>query len=348
MLQILPGVQQSLPPAAAAPLVRAPRHALPSQGARAEVPRLAVALAAVGLVQKRRRGDQRVLPGQVSPARPVPESICRPPYLAPGSPQKPTDGFPEHQFDFRGEIEERKVEVKSAEQIEGMRAACKLARQTLELAGRAVKPGVTTDDIDRIAHDYIVSQGAYPSPLGYMGFPKAICTSVNDVVGHGIPDSRRLEDGDVINIDVTVYLNGFHGDTSSMFFAGRPTKSAAVLCRNTQKAMAAGIKVCGPGVDFREIGKAISQVAEESNCYVHPEISGHGIGTYFHGCPHVVHCVNPFDQGVMQPGMTFTIEPVFLERKEMVREDLVDGWTMRSNGAWSAQFEHTILVTEKG
>eukprot|EP00434_Breviolum_minutum_P000628 symbB.v1.2.000548.t2/scaffold19.1/size443072/12 len=254
-----------------------------------------------------------VMRGDVSSLREVPGSIPRPPYLAPGQPRQPSDGLPIHPFYSGPEPtqEERfDIEVKDEKDIEGMRAACRLARQTLEVAGRAVAPGVTTDEIDRQAHDFIVANGAYPSPLEYCGFPKAVCTSVNEVVGHGIPDSRPLEDGDFLNIDVTVYLNGYHGDTSCMFFAGRPLKRAVALCKATRKAMLAGIQVCGPGVDFREVGKAITQSATEAGCTVHPTLIGHGIGSYFHGRPEILPYVNDVDQGVMKPGMTFTIEPV--------------------------------------
>eukprot|EP00931_Biecheleriopsis_adriatica_P119630 TRINITY_DN94852_c0_g1_i1.p1 TRINITY_DN94852_c0_g1~~TRINITY_DN94852_c0_g1_i1.p1 ORF type:complete len:421 (+),score=70.62 TRINITY_DN94852_c0_g1_i1:43-1305(+) len=317
------------------------------QAAAAVSVALAAAAASTPAVPRRRR---RVKPGIVGQMRPVPKSIPRPPYLGPGQPSSPEDGFPEHPYAFREEVSDRKIEVKTAEQIEGMRAAGKLARATLEAAGRAVWPGVSTDEIDRVAHEFIVDHGAYPSPLGYMGFPKAVCTSVNDVIGHGIPDSRKLEDGDIVNVDVTVYLNGYHGDTSCMFFAGRPTKSAARLCSATRKATKAGIEVCGPGVDFREIGKAISRVAQEAGCYNSPTLSGHGIGSYFHGCPEVIHAINTVDQGVMKPGMTFTVEPLLVERNDCTWEmDENDGWTIRTTtGAWSAQFEHTVLITETG
>jgi len=266
---------------------------------------------------------------------------------------QPSDGLPIHPFYSGPEPtqEERfDIEVKDQTEIEGMRAACRLARQTLEVAGRAVAPGVTTDEIDRQAHDFIVANGAYPSPLEYCGFPKAVCTSVNEVVGHGIPDSRPLEDGDFLNIDVTVYLNGYHGDTSCMFFAGRPLKRAVALCKATRKAMLAGIQVCGPGVDFREVGKAITQSATEAGCTVHPTLIGHGIGSYFHGRPEILPYVNDVDQGVMKPGMTFTIEPVLVETPDRTCEvDAEDLWTLcTSTKALTAQFEHTLLITDVG
>jgi len=173
---------------------------------------------------------------------------------------------------------------------------------------------------------------------------------VNEIVGHGIPDSRPLADGDFLNIDVTVYLNGFHGDSSCMFFAGRPSKRAAVLCKATRKAMLAGIQVCGPDVDFREIGKAITQSAAEDGYAVHPTLSGHGIGSYFHGRPEIMHYVNDVEQGVMKPGMTFTVEPVLVEDQDKTAVvDAEDLWTLKTmRSAWAAQFEHTILITETG
>lgn len=294
-----------------------------------------------------------MLRGDVSPVRQVPEDIPRPPYLAPGQPREPSDGLPIHEF-YSGpepQPEERlQIEVKDPEEIEGMRAACCLARETLEVAGRAVAPGVTTDEIDRVAHDFIVKNGAYPSPLMYCGFPKAICTSVNEIVGHGIPDSRPLEDGDFLNIDVTVYLNGFHGDTSCMFYAGRQSKRHVALCKATRKAMLAGIKVCAPGVDFREVGKAITESAEEDGYTVHPTLAGHGIGSYFHGRPEILPYVNDVEQGVMKPGMTFTVEPVLVDSPDRSCEvDSEDKWTLlTSTKALAAQFEHTLLITDAG
>lgn len=309
--------------------------------------------AVVAVAAASRTKRRPVLRGDVSPIREVPAHIPRPPYLAAGQPRAPMDGLPVHEF-YSGpdptQEERFHIEVKETEQIQGMRVACQLARQTLEVAGRAVTPGVTTDEIDRRAHDFIVANGAYPSPLEYCGFPKAVCTSVNEVVGHGIPDSRPLEDGDFLNIDVTVYLNGYHGDTSCMFFAGRPKKRASALCKATQQAMLAGIKVCGPDVDFREVGKAITRSATEAGYTVHPTLEGHGIGSYFHGRPSILPYVNDVEQGLMKPGMTFTVEPVLVESPDRSCEvDSEDLWTLcTSTKALTAQFEHTILITEDG
>lgn len=307
---------------------------------------IAVALAAVASARQKRR-QRCVKPGQVSPLRHVPEHILRPPYLAPGGPRSPSDGFPDHEYMFNRDL--HRIEVKGPDQIEAMRAAGALAREALEVAGRMVEPGVTTDAIDAAVHDFIISRGAYPSPLGYMGFPKAICTSVNDVIAHGIPDSRSLEDGDIVNVDVTVYLNGYHGDTSSMFLAGRPSQQAAALCEAARQAMNAGIRACGPGKDFRDVGRAIAEVTRDSGFYCSALLSGHGIGSYFHGAPEVIPAINNVDQGVMKPGMTFTIEPVLVENNDATWALSDDGWTLQTKtGAWTAQFEHTVLVTETG
>jgi len=308
-----------------------------------------VALAAkASSARKTRKPRLPVQPGTVTAPRTVPDSIPVPPYMLPGGPRSIEDGFPIHEF-TNGTGDEKHIEIKTPEQIEAMRPACKLARKTLEFAGRLVKPGVTTESIDAAVHDFIVSNGAYPSPLGYLGFPKAVCTSVNDVIAHGIPDSRKLEDGDIVNIDVTVFLNGYHGDTSSMFYAGRPSKSAQVLCETTRRAMNAAIKICGPGKDFRDIGRAIKEGIDGTNYYCSTKLTGHGIGNYFHGKPTIIPFLNNIDQGLMKPGMTFTIEPVIVENNDntaMLRED---GWTLQTKkGSWTAQFEHTVLITEKG
>lgn len=276
--------------------------------------------------------------------RSVPEEIPRPPYIADGLAPPDANGrisYPQHEFWDR-------IEVKSAEQTEHMRRSCALAREALEFAGSMIGVGVTTEAVDRAVHDFIVSRGAYPSPLGYMGFPKAVCTSINEIVAHGIPDSRPLADGDIVNVDVTVYLDGYHGDTSSMFLVGQPSPRALRLCEVGYKAMWAGISLCGPGVDFQEIGKAIEGVALAANCHSVPVLKGHGIGTYFHGAPQVMHVENSIDWGVMKPGMTFTVEPVIAEKEKSNIAVWEDGWTMTTRGNWTAQFEHTVLITEDG
>lgn len=299
----------------------------------------ALQAANVSAAVSRRR---RIRPGRVSAAKTVPEEIQRPPYLLPGSRTNPRTGMPAHPFMHF-------IEVKSGQQVDAMRAAGALAREALEVAGRAVAPGVTTDAIDAVVHDFAISRGAYPSPLGYMGFPKSVSTSVNDIIAHGIPDDRPLEDGDIVNIDVTLFVGGHHGDTSSMFLVGRPEASAVALCQSAQQAMMAGIEICGPGVDFREIGKRIEGVAGRAGCHVSPHFSGHGIGSYFHGAPEVIPCSNDLDQGLMLPGMTFTVEPILVEDFDDSYTQWDDNWTVQTlTNARSAQFEHTILITDHG
>lgn len=241
------------------------------------------------------------------------------------------------------------IEVKTPAQIEAMRAACSLARETLLVAGGMVAPGVTTDEIDAVVHDFVISRRAYPSPLGYVGFPKSVCTSVNDIIAHGIPDDRRLEDGDIVNIDVTVFLGGYHGDTSSMFLVGSPEPDAIQLCEVSQRAMMAGIEVCRPGADFRQIGIAIQAVADRARCNCTELFVGHGIGNYFHGAPEIIPCINDFDQGTMLPGMTFTVEPILIENNDTTYVQWDDDWTIQTTtNNRSGQFEHTILITEDG
>jgi len=286
--------------------------------------------------------QQPVRPGRVSAKRSVPATILRPRYLQPGTCMDLRTGLPAHPFMHC-------IERKTTAQIAAMREACALAREVLEVAGHAVHPGVSTDEIDCIAHDFIISRGAYPSPLGYAGYPKSISTSVNDIVAHGIPDDRPLQDGDILNIDVTVFIGGYHGDTSSMFLVGKPDKSALQLCRNAKRATSAGIEVCGPGVDFRAIGEKIEDVADSSCCHVSPQFFGHGIGSYFHGAPEIIPYENDFDQGEMMPGMVFTVEPILVEDSDESFKTWEDGWTFQTlTGARSAQFEHTILITNDG
>lgn len=309
-----------------------------------------MALAALGAeaLKRLRRSDkqqpkrQPIRPGKISAVRSVPANIPRPPYLDLGTRIDPRTQLPAHAFMHC-------IEVKTPQQIDGMRAACALARETLEVAGRCVAPGVTTDAIDAVVHDFVVSRGAYPSPLGYLRFPKSVSTSVNDILAHGIPDDRPLEDGDVLNIDVTVYLGGFHGDTSSMFLVGQPDPEALQLCLTALRATQEGIEVCGPGVDFRRVGERIEGIAGRSGYHVSPLFVGHGVGSYFHGAPEVIPCANDFDQGPMRPGMTFTVEPILVEHDDDSYDQWDDEWTVQTlTGARAAQFEHTILITEEG
>jgi len=240
-------------------------------------------------------------------------------------------------------------EIKSPEKVERMHVAGALAREALEVGGRAVAVGATTDEVDAAVHEFVVARGAYPSPLGYMGFQKSVSTSVNDVIAHGIPDDRALEDGDILNVDVTVFIGGCHGDTSSMFIAGTPDDVGLAMCRAAREATWAGIGACGPGVDFRVVGSKIEEVADAAGLLVCPRFIGHGIGTYFHGAPSVWPFANDNDEGLMLPGMTFTIEPVLVENRDDTFHEWEDKWTCSTlTNARSAQFEHTILITEDG
>ncbi|CAI5519640.1 unnamed protein product [Closterium sp. Naga37s-1] len=208
-------------------------------------------------------------------------------------------------------------------------------------------PGVTTDEIDRAVHEMIIEAGAYPSPLNYAGFPKSVCTSVNECICHGIPDSRPLEDGDIINIDVTVYLNGYHGDTSKTFYCGNVSNAAKKLVEVTEEALNAAIAVCGPDAEFKKIGQAIHAMADKHSYGVVRKFIGHGVGSVFHAGPAVLHYRNN-EPGRMQVGQTFTIEPMFTMGG--VRDVMWDdGWTaVTADGTLTAQFEHTLLITETG
>ncbi|MGB5338093.1 MAG: type I methionyl aminopeptidase [Gammaproteobacteria bacterium] len=241
------------------------------------------------------------------------------------------------------------VTIKTPEEIEKMRIAGRLAAEVLRMIQPHVLPGVTTLQLDTICHDYIVNeQQAIPAPLNYRGFPKSICTSVNHVVCHGIPGDKVLKKGDVINIDITVIKDGFHGDTSKMFFVGEPTVAAKRLARISHECMAIGIGMVGPDVQLGDIGQAIQQHAEAHNCSIVREYCGHGIGREFHEDPQVLHYGRAGTGMKLQPGMTFTIEPMVNAGKRHTRL-LPDGWTVvTKDHSLSTQWEHTILVTGTG
>ncbi|KMS95988.1 hypothetical protein BVRB_003470 [Beta vulgaris subsp. vulgaris] len=270
-------------------------------------------------------------PGKVSPPRPVPAHIQRPPYVKSRRPPEVASGAEVH--DERG--------------IECMRSSGRLAALVLEYAGTLVKPGVKTDEIDEAVHQMIIDNGGYPSPLGYGGFPKSVCTSVNECICHGIPDSRSLEDGDIINIDVTVYLNGYHGDTSATFFCGEVDDEAKKLVQVTKECMDKAISICGPGVEYKKIGKTIHDHADKFGYGVVRQFVGHGVGRVFHAEPVIQHCRNN-EGGRMILNQTFTIEPMItLGSYDPIMWD--DNWTVvTEDGSLSAQFEHTILITRDG
>lgn len=241
------------------------------------------------------------------------------------------------------------ITLKTPDDIAKMRIAGRLAAEVLEMIGPFVKAGTTTDELDKICHDYIVQQQqAIPAPLNYLGFPKSICTSLNHQVCHGIPGPRKLKDGDIVNIDITVLKDGYHGDTSKMFTVGKPSILAERLIKVTQECMYIGIEQVKPGAHFGDIGAAIQQYAEGQRFSVVREYCGHGIGTIFHEAPNVLHYGLPNTGEKLEVGMIFTIEPMINAGKRFVKL-LPDGWTVvTKDHSLSAQWEHTILVTETG
>ena len=241
------------------------------------------------------------------------------------------------------------VTIKTAEEIEKMRVAGKLAADVLTMIEPHVVAGITTDELNTICHDYIVNeQKAIPAPLNYHGFPKSICTSVNHVICHGIPSDKKLKDGDIINIDITVIKDGYHGDTSKMFHVGKTSILAQRLSRVARECMLIGIDMVKPGIKLGDIGHAIQQHAENEHFSVVREYCGHGIGQVFHEEPQVLHYGMPDTGMTLQTGMTFTIEPMINAGKRQVRQ-LLDGWTVvTKDRSLSAQWEHTILVTDDG
>ena len=241
------------------------------------------------------------------------------------------------------------VTIKTSDDIEKMRVAGKLAAEVLEMIGPHVQPGITTDELNTLCHDYIVNrQHAIPAPLNYHGFPKSICTSVNHVVCHGIPGKKKLKDGDIINIDVTVIKDGFHGDTSKMFFVGKPSIMAKHLVKIAHECLFIGIDMVKPGVRLGDIGHAIQSHAEFNRCSVVREYCGHGIGRIFHEDPQVLHYGTPGTGETLLEGMTFTIEPMLNTGRPQTRL-LPDKWTVvTKDHSLSAQWEHTLLVTSDG
>ncbi|MCK4743602.1 MAG: type I methionyl aminopeptidase [Sulfuriflexus sp.] len=241
------------------------------------------------------------------------------------------------------------VTIKTTEEIEKMRIAGRLAGDVLEMIRPHVEVGITTDELDQICHDYIVNeQQAIPAPLNYRGFPKSICTSVNHQVCHGIPADKMLKKGDIINIDITVIKDKYHGDTSKMFMVGKPSVQAERICRISYECMRMGIEMVKPGVQLGDIGHTIQQHAEKNHCSIVREYCGHGIGINFHEDPQVLHYGEAGTGLVLEPGMIFTIEPMVNIGKRGVKV-LPDDWTVvTKDRSLSAQWEHTILVTEDG
>ncbi|EJD01707.1 methionyl aminopeptidase [Fomitiporia mediterranea MF3/22] len=276
------------------------------------------------------------------PIRHVSPHILRPSYAQEGKIVDESDRYHGDPYDGDGRIE---LGSKDEEQL---RRASLLAKRTLVKASELVNVGVSTDEIDAALHDFITSNGAYPSPLKYAGFPKSCCTSVNNVAVHGIPDVRRLIDGDIVNIDITVYLDGFHGDTSQTFLVGEVDKIGRDLVAASTEALELGIRECRPGAPFRTIGAAIHSYAKSLNLSVSEQFTGHGIGKVFHRPPWILHHRND-EPGVMLPGHCFTIEPILIIGSDPRAWVFPDGWTASTmKGSRSTQAEHTVLITETG
>jgi methionyl aminopeptidase len=270
-------------------------------------------------------------PGELSPRRPVPASIARPEYVGKPGPTRSDEPW-----------------VQPAEVIEAMRVAGRLAAQALQEAGKAVAPGVTTDEIDAVAHEFLCDNGAYPSTLGYRGFPKSCCTSLNEVICHGIPDSTVVEDGDIVNIDVTAFIGGVHGDTNATFLAGDVSEENRLLVERTHEATMRAIKAVKPGRQLNVVGRVIEAYANRFGYGVVRDFTGHGIGRSFHSGLVVLHYDAPHVPTVIEPGMTFTIEPM-ITLGGIEHDTWADDWTITTKDkSWTAQFEHTILVTDDG
>ena len=273
---------------------------------------------------------QLLRPGNVSPMRKVPAQIPRPEYVGK---KRPRTGEPD---------------VKTPETIERMRVAGKIAAQALEEVGRHVRPGITTDELDRIGHEFMLDHGAYPSTLGYRGFPKSLCTSINEVICHGIPDDTVLRDGDIINVDITAFKDGVHGDTDATYLVGDVDEESRLLVERTREALERAIKAVRPGRRLNVIGRVIESYAKRFGYGVVRDFTGHGIGETFHSGLYIPHYDNPRLDTIMEPGMTFTIEPMItLGTWRHVMWD--DGWTaVTADKRRTAQFEHTLLVNDAG
>jgi methionyl aminopeptidase len=284
-----------------------------------------------GVINVQRR-KPTVRAGRISPKRIVPPNIIVPEYAATGMPSAQR-------------LSCRKTTI---DEIERMRKAGAIAREVLDTVLASVQPGITTDELDRIAHEKIISLNSYPSPLNYMGFPKSLCTSINEVVVHGIPDDRPLNDGDIINCDVTVYAYGMHGDCSETVYVGEVDEEAQNLVEVTWECLMKAIEIVRPGRLFKTIGQVVEEHASEHGFSVVREFTGHGIGQHFHMSPYVAHFYEPENQLVIEEGMTFTIEPMI---NVGTHQCVVwpDRWTaVTADLARSAQFEHTLLVTGDG
>ena len=274
-------------------------------------------------------------PGKQTPTRKIPGTIQKPDYANDGTPKA------------KGPLLPWQIEVKNEADIQAMRAAGRVAREVLDAAGRAVAVGVTTDSIDALVHEETISRGAYPSPLNYHGFPKSCCTSVNEVICHGIPDSSVLKDGDIVNIDVTCYYNGYHGDCSETFLVGNVDEKGKQLVKVTYDCWQAAIDYCKPGALYKGIGSIIEDAITPHGYSTVAHFCGHGIGKVFHTTPNILHYKNN-EPGKMEVGHVFTIEPMICEGTSR-HVEWNDDWTATTkDGKRSAQFEHTLLITKTG
>jgi len=273
-----------------------------------------------------------LIPGVISPWREVPSSVARPEYVGKKTPREGFSG-----------------DLYSPEEIEGIRRAGRIAAGAIAEVEKVVAPGMTTDDIDRMVHEYLLDHGAYPSTLGYRGFPKSCCTSLNEVICHGIPDETVLEEGDIVNLDVTAYLDGFHGDTNRIFGVGEVSEEASLLMKRTEEALMRGIRAVKPGREVNVIGRAIEAYANRFGYGVVRDFTGHGVGKEFHSGLIIPHYdAAPAHNEIMEEGMVFTIEPM-LTLGTIAWGLWSDGWTVvTKDKALSAQFEHTLVVTATG
>jgi methionyl aminopeptidase len=281
---------------------------------------------------------ESIVKGVVSPERQVPTSIARPPYVG----RRRADRWP------GGDIH-------SPEAVERIRVAARIAAQALAEVGRHVVPGVTTDELDRVGHEFILDHGAYPSTLGYPGsagrppFPKSLCTSVNEVICHGIPDDTVVRDGDIVKVDITAFIGGMHGDNCGSFIAGEGTEQTRQLVEVAHEAMMRGVKAAQPGREVNVIGRVIEKYAARHGFESVRDYTGHGVGPAFHTGLVVPHYdAAPHHADVIQPGMVFTVEPMLCAGSQ-ANHEWDDGWTVvTDDGSWVAQFEHTIYITEDG
>ena len=272
-----------------------------------------------------------LIPGHISPTRAVPRDIPRPEYVGKPAPSP-----------FTGS------DVYSADAIERIRASGRIAAQAIELVGANIRPGVTTDELDGIGHDFMIAAGAYPSTLGYRGFPKSLCSSVNEVICHGIPDDTVLEEGDIVNIDITAYKGGVHGDSNRTFIVGEASEAVTALVERTRQALVRGINASAPGRQVNVIGRAIESYAKRFGYGVVRDFTGHGVGEAFHSGLIIPHYDSPAFSTAIEEGMVFTIEPM-LTLGDYAWDQWDDGWTITTKDkSMSAQFEHTLVINEHG